>query len=273
MIKTSKPPVPETDEGKAIMTKKFLVHCCEFHGGYSTPELNDKLYANGHYLTGIDCIEEFTDLKCLSLEFNNIPRIENLSHMTKLRTLFLKGNQIKKIEGLHTLVELDTLVLESNGIEMIEGLENCKKLTKLDLSKNRLSGVESLEHLKMIPSLKMLLLKENIIPYQKEIFDFFVATLKVRYLELMGNTFLGMPQYRKRMIVSIPSITWLDERGVDDKERQLAEAFLEGGAEGCEEKINQLKQESDQKHKAYLKEVSDRSKEAEAAWREASQKK
>lgn len=273
MIKTAKPPKPEQDEeGNFIMTRKFLIHCCEYHGGYSTPELNDKLYANNFMLNGIDFLYDFTDLKCLSLEANYIPRIENIDHLSKLRTLFLKCNRIQKLEGLGSLVELDTLILESNDITKIEGLQNCKKLTKLDLSKNKLTDVESLEHLKELPSLKMLLLKENQIPDDEEIFDFFVANLKVRYLELMGNRFVILPQYRKRMITRIPSITWLDERGVEDKERVLAEAFLKGGSEAYQDKAQELQAEAHHRHKLHLKEVSDRSHEAEEAWRRANGK-
>jgi Leucine-rich repeat (LRR) protein len=42
-------------------------------------------------------LEALTQLQVLDLSYNNIKKIENLSHLKQLRKLFLLSNKIKKV--------------------------------------------------------------------------------------------------------------------------------------------------------------------------------
>jgi dynein assembly factor 1 len=70
-----------------LMSKQTLVALCREHGGYKTPNLNDKLYLN----------------------FKGFCRIENLEEYTAVRALFLEGNALDSFEGLPSLPDLKCL--------------------------------------------------------------------------------------------------------------------------------------------------------------------
>jgi hypothetical protein len=68
--------------------------------------------------------------------------------------------------------------------------------------------------------------------YNSEILEIFKALKNLRVIYLKGNSFVrGIPNYRKTLIKSIPNITYLDDRPVDEGDRLAAEAFFEGGLE------------------------------------------
>jgi len=237
-------PVPESDSsGRHIMTKKYVSAKCEYDNGFSTPELNDKLNLSGVGFEKItDALLPYTGLKSLNLQMNSLQSMQGLQHMEKLKTLFLNDNMLTKIEGLERLSFLDTLVLSNNHIKKIEGLSKLKFLTKLDMTKNSLSDYTSVCDLLNMESLKTLKLASNSIEEDEKILKL-MGSLKVVLLELQDNPIVGLPDYRKRLIVANDNLGYLDDRPVDDKQRRAAEAFLSGGQAKEEAEYLRIQQE------------------------------
>ena len=137
--------------------------------------------------------------------------------MTALDSLNLNQNIIKSITGLSKLTQLNTLLLQSNKIKdlsSVQGLLECPSIAVLDLSKNLIEDEGIVELLAQMPKLKVLYLKDN--PVVAEI-----------------------QNYRKRVISSIPTLTYLDDRPVFEEERRTCDAWAKGGkvAEAAERKL------------------------------------
>lgn len=73
-------------------------------------------------------------LKELTVNDNQISKIEGLENLKQLEDLEVSNNQIQKIEGLEGLTELFRLIVSNNQISKIEGLQGLLDLTDLDLS-------------------------------------------------------------------------------------------------------------------------------------------
>ena len=65
-------------------------------------------------------IEKMTWLKVLSLDNNQISKIEGLNHLNSLTTLYLYNNQISKIEGLNHMNRMATLYITTKQIRKVE---------------------------------------------------------------------------------------------------------------------------------------------------------
>merc|ERR1711902_116015 len=158
--------------------------------GYSTPELNEKLYLHQKGICKLQNLDKYIGVKVLWLQSNAIEIIENLNNLTELRHLYLNQNLIKKIDGeqaLNKLINLDTLNLEKNYISNIENndLSNLKKLNTLNLAHNRLSNIKNLSGLLNCPSLCVLDLRNNGIKINTELIDNILSklpNLRVLYL-------------------------------------------------------------------------------------------
>ena len=74
-------------------------------------------------------------LKYLYLDNNNISVIHGLETNKNLRVLSLNGNQIQRIENLPNLW-IEEMFLSANQLTQIEGLDSLPVLRTLDLSKN-----------------------------------------------------------------------------------------------------------------------------------------
>lgn len=219
----------DSETGRLRLTPEYLKQLCKEMDQYTTPSLNDQLYLHFKGFQAIESLEEYTGLKCLWLEGNGLMKLEGLEENVELRGLYAQQNCIKAIENISHLRFLDTLNLSNNMVRSITGLAGCVKLNTLYLAHNKLSGAESLRGLEECPSLGILDVSNNLIE-EEEVWPIIYAMPNLKVLNMMGNKVKSITkQYRKTTIVSIPGLTYLDDRPVFPKERVCAVAFLEGG--------------------------------------------
>ncbi|MEM7086898.1 MAG: COR domain-containing protein [Bacteroidota bacterium] len=106
-------------------------------------------------------ISKLKDLRNLSMEYNNISRIEHLEELTNLKKLILGHNNISKMRGFDGLTELRFLDVSFNQINQIEGLNKLKNLEDLDFFSNQITSIIELETLPNPDRLKILNLGSN----------------------------------------------------------------------------------------------------------------
>ncbi|XP_065356499.1 dynein axonemal assembly factor 1 homolog [Calliphora vicina] len=230
--------MPHNKEAKEILglnriTKKRIMELCKKDKLYQTPELNDVLYLHYQGFEFIECLDEYTELKCLWLECNAISEIQGLDKLSKLKCLFLQSNLIRKIENLEYCKELDTLNLSQNHIRKIEncGFEVLPVLNTLNLTSNYLKDYEGLKELQYCTNLSVLDLSNNRID-DILVVKIFAKMPALKVLVLQGNPVVSkIPQYRKTLILECKHLTYLDSRPVFPKDRACAEAWKRGGYE------------------------------------------
>lgn len=233
-------------EIKKILRSDFKMY-------YTTQELNDKLYIHYKGYSKIENLEGFTGLKCLYGESNGFRKLEGLGHMKQLRCLYLHENCFNKIENLEGCERLHTLNLSQNFITKIEGLSECKELNTLHLVRNRIGagGLSDIMHLKDLQELTVLDLSDNCIDCPEGLEEVFMHMPKLAVLYLKGNPICKkIHNYRKKLIASIPSLRYLDDRPVFPDERRCSEAFIfKGGFEAERAERRQINQEKEQAHR------------------------
>ncbi|XP_017860342.1 PREDICTED: dynein assembly factor 1, axonemal homolog [Drosophila arizonae] len=230
------------------MTQQGLRELCKKDKLYQTPRLNDVLYLHYQGYQYIECLDEYTELKCLWLECNAISEIEGLEKQSKLRCLFLQNNLIKRIENLGSCPLLDTLNLSSNHIRLIEniGTDVLPVLNTLNISSNYLKDSESLARLVDCKTLAVLDLSNNRID-DILVVKIFEKMPCLKVLVLHGNPVVSrLPQYRKTLILACKELTYLDSRPVFPRDRACAEAWKREGYEG-ERKENRRWNRADRK--------------------------
>ena len=94
-------------------------------------------------------------LEALTLDNNQIKKIEGLYDLNKLSLMSLIGNQINKIEGLDKLQNLRELALSRNKIYQIEGLDNLTQLEVLWLDYNKITHLKGLDKLSQLKELDL----------------------------------------------------------------------------------------------------------------------
>jgi len=224
------------------MNEDLIRLICATNDGYETPELNDKLYLHFKGFSKICNLEKFTACRSLWLESNRIEKIENIGHMKELASLFLHNNRISRIENLSSLTDLVTLNLSANHIEKVEGLSSLKRLQTLNLSKNLLSSAESVQHLTECQSITNLDVSANHID-DESVLEVFALMKELTQLYLHGNDVVKTTRhYRKRVLLSLPQLTYLDQRPVFAKERATITAWGEGGREAEAQAVKDYRQ-------------------------------
>ncbi|GIL87407.1 hypothetical protein Vretifemale_15526, partial [Volvox reticuliferus] len=233
----------------ACMTKEALLEICKQNQLYRTPSLNDKLYLNFKGFSQIACLEDYVNLKALFLEGNVLESLEGLPPLKELKCLYVQQNCIYKISNLQAVENLDTLNISNNQLTHLDGLSCCKNLRTLIATHNHLATLESVEHLAECKSLQTLDLQNNQLS-DPAILDVLKQICDLRCLYLKGNPVVSnIRNYRKVIITSIPTLTYLDDRPVFDNERKIAEAWLEGGLEAERAMRNKLKEEEDNRNR------------------------
>lgn len=216
------------EDGQPRLSEPYLKQLCKEMKQYTTPRLNDQLYLHFKGFPKIECLDEYTGLRCLWLEGNGLRKIEGLDANTELRGIYCQQNCIETIENIGHLAELDAINCSNNMIKTVTGLADNKKLNTLTISHNKLKNSASVRGVLECPSLKILDFSHNDID-DPTVIEVFAAMENLRVLNLMGNKCVKMiPQYRKTFIVRCPQLTYLDDRPVFPKERAQADAFFNG---------------------------------------------
>ena len=212
------------------MTAKWLKAHCKENGGYGTPELNDKLYLHFQGFDRIQNLEAYTGLKSLFLEGNGLEDLEGLSACVELRCLFAQQNMVTGIPP-SLPVSLSTLNVSNNNVSHLRNVARLVELQTLQASNCKLKTLESLEELRACATLSTVDLQNNEIDGDPEaMVGLFASMPKLACLYMQGNPVVSqLRQYRKRMIASIKSLAYLDDRPVFPLERHCAEAWAAGG--------------------------------------------
>ena len=246
------------------MTAKWLKTHCKENGGYGTPELNDKLYLHFQGFDRIQNLEAYTGLKSLFLEGNGLEDLEGLSACVELRCLFAQQNMVTAIPP-SLPVSLSTLNVSNNNVSHLRNVARLVELQTLQASNCKLKTLESLEELRACATLSTVDLQNNEIDGDPEaMVGLFASMPKLACLYMQGNPVVSqLRQYRKRMIASIASLAYLDDRPVFPLERRCAEAWAAGGLDAEKAARKAFKEEEAAKQRRdheYLTNLRERSR-------------
>lgn len=250
MLRGAKPEPEKDKDGIPVLTKKFLKEISGFESQFETPRLCKQLYLHQLGISQITCMEDYSNLRVLRLEYNCISRVSGLESLHQLRCLYLQYNYIQTIENLDLLVELVTLNLSHNNIRFIENLEKNVKLQDLDISYNRLSEPVSLQNLSLLPALFTLDLSYDSIEDPSILLQDLPQLEKLACLYLNKNPCTEeIPFFRKQIISLAPNLNYYNDRPISELDRVAAQAWAAGGIH-AEEKTRKL----------YLKEKTEKSR-------------
>ena len=246
------------------MTAKWLKAHCKENGGYGTPELNDKLYLHFQGFDRIQNLEAYTGLKSLFLEGNGLEDLEGLSACVELRCLFAQQNMVTGIPP-SLPVSLSTLNVSNNNVSHLRNVARLVELQTLQASNCKLKTLESLGELRNCANLSTVDLQNNEIDGDPEaMVALFASMPKLACLYMQGNPVVSqLRQYRKRMIASIASLAYLDDRPVFPLERRCAEAWAAGGLDAEKAARKAFKEEEAAKQRRdheYLTNLRERSR-------------
>ncbi|KAG0555939.1 hypothetical protein KC19_11G014400 [Ceratodon purpureus] len=231
------------DNERFEMTPKSLKDLCKSRKLYtSCPELNEVIHLHQKGIQNIQNLDEYTGLRTIYLECNAISKMENLEPLVNLRCLYLNQNLVEVVEGLETLKYLEIIDLADNMIRSVAGLASCPELRQLNLSGNKIRTSEDIIHLQGCKALQLLDLANNKIDDEEALEV--IHNIPLQLLRLCGNPIVSIAKhYRKLTVFAMPTLNYLDESPVFEKERRLAVAFTKGGIEAEKEELKEFKKE------------------------------
>lgn len=233
-----------------VMTEKLIVEQCKKHNGYSTPELNEKLYLHRLGFSELNALSAFTGCTVLYLNHNALSRLDGLAALPQLDSLYLSCNALTSLDTLPPLPTLRTLDVAENAITTLRGLDQAApQLQTLLAGHNRLTQLAGLQGCTALLSLD---LSHNLLDDEEKA-DAVLRPLRgsLRTLLLHGNELCRRtPHYRKRWIAAFATLRYLDEYPVFDEERERAEAFALGGAAAEDEARHAQRARADEEAQA-----------------------
>eukprot|EP00736_Rhodelphis_marinus_P010350 Rmarinus@m.14060 len=161
-----------------------------------------KITLNDNEISRLEGLENCTFLEELSLEENRIMKIENLDNLTFMKKLDLGKNKISRIEGLLNLSHLTQLSIEDNELSSLAGLSHLSNLMELYAGNNRISDLREILQLKELP--------------------------KLIILDLNGNALCTDPEYRLYSVYHLRKLKVLDGLGIESSEQSAAREKYSG---------------------------------------------
>ena len=216
---------------------------------YETAVINDVLQLSYRAYTAIEphVFASFHTLHSLYLDHNKLSdaSLVALQSAPRLTALFLHSNHITSLAALPALHRLRNLNVSENALTDLQGVERLTALVTLDASHNAVAAVEPLRSL---PHLRDLLLSHNCVSAAQSPLPTLAALPSLRVLHLHHNPLVTQqPAYRRTVLSQLPSLHWLDERGVKEDERAGVEGWKKSGAEGEREARARLLEERRQR--------------------------
>ena len=219
------------------MTSRAVLRIVREAGGFTAPEMNDKLWLHNRRWRKISGLEEFTGAAMLHLGNNHIgPDIgEGLRHLVHLKALHLPRNQIRGAldDNLRHNANLKLLDLSANRISRFPSGGLPPSLNTLLLVGNALEDASSIAPLAELPDLEVLDLKDNKLDGDA-LFELFPTFLSLKVLYLQGNPIQRAPNYRRKLVSRCAALTYLDAAPVEELEKCGAAAWAVGGADAGE---------------------------------------
>ena len=116
---------------------------------------------------------------------------------------------------------------------MVEGLEKLHNLEIIDLSNNYIQRITpDCDQLKDLRNIQTIDLQHNQIDDGDNIIPFFEGIPHLLGLLMKGNPAVRkMKTYRRGLLISLPKLTYLDDKPVFEVERLGIDAFLRGGVD------------------------------------------
>jgi dynein assembly factor 1 len=251
----------EEDEG-IQMTKKTILDCCRKHQLYVVPNVNDVLYLHSEGFPKIKNLNEYTNLKALWLNNNQITVIENIDHLTSLHSLYLQNNLIAEIAGLDMLVHLETLCLSNNYIRRVRGLSQLVQLKTLEIDHNSVKDADGLAGIVECPSIQILNITYNQIADDRVI-DVLERMPDLRVLRIDSNPLVpGFRNYRRVMMMRLRQLTYLDDEPITERDRRLLAAWVDGGKAAEMEERQRMRREKDDAERSDLRDLRKMQREA-----------
>eukprot|EP00358_Blepharisma_japonicum_P002769 CAMPEP_0202955136 /NCGR_PEP_ID=MMETSP1395-20130829/51504_1 /ASSEMBLY_ACC=CAM_ASM_000871 /TAXON_ID=5961 /ORGANISM="Blepharisma japonicum, Strain Stock R1072" /LENGTH=526 /DNA_ID=CAMNT_0049671351 /DNA_START=1390 /DNA_END=2967 /DNA_ORIENTATION=- len=178
----------------------------------------ENLRLDSEKLTSLSGIEQFSNLRKLSLIGNMIQEISFIDRCPLLEELSLEDNMISKIGNLNRLIYLKKLDLGRNFISRVEGLEKLECLTQLSLEDNLINSLEGVEELQGIMELYI---GNNRIQSLKDIL--LLRDLpKLIILDVSGNPLAKEQSSRLYIIFHLKKLKVLDGIGIEQAEQSYA---------------------------------------------------
>ncbi|PCJ61230.1 MAG: hypothetical protein COA79_06525 [Planctomycetota bacterium] len=138
----------------------------------------ETVVANNNSLTSIAVLKDFSSLKFLSLDGNDLLSLKELNGLS-IKKLSINENKIKSLEGikLDVLENLDISIKDLKNLDLLNG---CTNLKVLNGSKNELSDVSALFNLNQLKQINLSFNKINNISK--------IPLAELNYLRLQNNS-------------------------------------------------------------------------------------